>query len=275
MKICFTKYLSFIFIAFIIYLLNGCANPRPTIYYTINLKDITSVGNQSDSYKKYDSESVISLEDRGVNGFGFKDDKVKFVWAKNISGGIEFVVVNQTQRSIKLLWDEIVFRDTTGSSNRMIHKATVLTKKDDPQIPSMIASNSFLYDILLPVDKVSYNIFLKEWESSPMLGDDRFIVNKSFQIVMPLEIEDIKTEYTFNFVVIDAKVINATTVQTPTEYTPKNNTEALSSDAIVYKNPGEHTYHRENCPKRKSNATSMKKASAEKRGLKPCDSCNP
>ena len=61
----------------------------------------------------------------------------------------------------------------------------------------------------------------------------------------------------------------------PEPQNTSENTEKLPDSSVVYKNPGEHTYHRENCPKRKSNATSMKKASAEKRGLKPCDSCNP
>jgi hypothetical protein len=59
------------------------------------------------------------------------------------------------------------------------------------------------------------------------------------------------------------------------ESAKKEDLKSMTGDEIVYKNPFENIYHRENCPNRKSNATSMSKKSAQKKGLKPCNSCNP
>jgi hypothetical protein len=190
--------------------------------YSISLSRVERPSKASTRYGQQKIESITDPKYKYI----FEDDLVKVLWLAN-GRSIFFSIQNKTDHSIKIPWDEAAYIDTNGSSHRVMHSGVKYTDRANPQAPSIIARKASIEDIVFPTDYVYWKertpVFSACWEEKPLLANHDFFegkyvqsqyssfeafeqeaksnVGKSFQVLMPLQIEDVVNDYIFTFVI--------------------------------------------------------------------------
>lgn len=157
--------------------------------------------------------------------FVFEDGLVRIRWI--VSGSqISFSVLNKTDHSIKIPWDEAAYIDENGSSHRVMHSGAKYTKRQQPQAPSLIGRKASIEDFVFPTDYVYWKEGRQdssgEWREHSLLPWIEFVhqsgyltsdfssfeafdvaakskVGKSIQVLLPFQIDDVMNEYIFSF----------------------------------------------------------------------------
>lgn len=162
--------------------------------------------------------------------FVFEDDLVKILWSAG-SRELAFSLENKTDHSIKIPWDEAAYVDENGKSQRVIHSGVKYSERQSHQPPSVIVRKGSIEDIIQPTNKIYYRegyygTYVSNpgsWEENPLLTDmllqttynntdeysfvplDEFKslvesnVGKTYQVLLPLQIEDVINDYIFTF----------------------------------------------------------------------------
>lgn len=188
-------------------LLSSCT----TMYYNTNLIDVEKPVNIN---KPYGDHIIVPIQEINDMVTQYEDDNISIVW-KATKAGFEFLLKNKTNNSIKILWDEAVYVDPTGISRRCVHKGMPLSVGNTPQIPTVIAKNTEVADILIIDEEIKHvksstSKTTKETEvevshspfgyySSQSQANKCEFIGKSYYIVLPVVIEDVKVEYIFHF----------------------------------------------------------------------------
>jgi hypothetical protein len=154
----------------------------------------------------------------------FEDDLVKVSWYAD-SRNILFLVENKTDYSIKIPWDEAAFVDINGMSHRVMHSGVKYVDRSQPQAPSIIVRKGKLEDNIVPTDYVYQDE--GTWREKPLLVDKESHnkyslgafktfsdfqatvnenIDKEYQVLLPLEIENTINDYIFSF-----KILNVVT----------------------------------------------------------------
>jgi len=142
---------------------------------------------------------------------------VRVLWfptARNVA----FVLNNKTDYSIRVVWNDAAFVDTGGVSHRVMHEGVKYADRNNPQPPSVIVRRGTVRDFVLPTTNVywregfysRYSSIPGSWEHTPLLpisGSDRYklkseadgLVGKTYQVLLPLQIEDVVNDYIFIF----------------------------------------------------------------------------
>lgn len=153
----------------------------------------------------------------------FEDEKVLITFTVKHKY-LAIKILNKTNESIKLIWDDIIYVDYEGLSQGVIHNGTRYFDKDLPQKTTNIAPKSFISDIIVPKNKVVY--LYDEWFVRDLLSlygkDDgtfnsitekesiargSLFVNKKINIILPIQIKNKIDEYHFNFLVKNFEVV--------------------------------------------------------------------
>ena len=134
---------------------------------------------------------------------------------------IDFEIYNKTDKSVKIIWDETSFIPY-GEGKKVMHKGVKYTDRDAAQVPTSIPSKTSWSDIIVPTDNVYfrqgyYSQYLSNpggWETNDLWISADFnkpeteaVVMKlkgwKYRLVMPMEVNGVKKEYTFNFEITD------------------------------------------------------------------------
>ena len=125
---------------------------------------------------------------------------------------ISMTIKNQSPGTIKLIWDETLFL-RNGSQSRVMHSGIKFIDRNHSMPPSIIPSETILSDVIIPTD----NIYWKEgyysrygsspggWEKKELLPSYTSVGDK-FGVYMPLNVNGITREYSFNFTVVDKRI---------------------------------------------------------------------
>jgi hypothetical protein len=143
-------------------------------------------------------------------------------------------VRNKTDHSIKVVWDEASFIDLDGHLSRVMHIGVKFVDRNASQPPTVIPAHQHLTDDIFPTDRVyfreAYGRTPAGWHNTSLLrpvntlvtvqpgaptpaAPDSFTtavharIGKRFGVLLPLEVEGVKNEYTFWFAVKDATVV--------------------------------------------------------------------
>lgn len=91
----------------------------------------------------------------------FEDELIKVVFSPQ-EKGIGISILNNSDSSIRMLWDESSYIDFDGSSHRVIHLGTRFINTDQPQPVMTIAAGARLDDLMVPADYA-------QWETTTSL----------------------------------------------------------------------------------------------------------
>lgn len=175
-------------------------------YYTGKYDvELESVERPANAQERYGESEILSLETEGVSQYVYTDDLVKVILIP-LSDQIKLFVQNNTDHSIKIVWDDAAFVGVSGKSSRVMHSGVRYIDKNNPQPPSVIPKGSTLDDIIVPVDNIYFSgsnwitlsILLDKTMDKKLLSDfSKEAVGKSLVLVLPIKIEDVVNEYVF------------------------------------------------------------------------------
>jgi len=147
-----------------------------------------------------------------------EDENILIRWNPD-AHHLNFTLLNKTDKTIKIIWDNSVYIDENGISNRVIHSGIKYIKKDRPQMPSIIIKNGTISDYLYPSNKI---YFLPGqfggWFEKPlfpsytisknidMRSETETYIGKEIKILLALEINNEEIEYIFTLKINDITI---------------------------------------------------------------------
>lgn len=199
-----------------------CATLQPIYYGTYNI-ELTQVERPAHAKQRYGEIKITPVTEGGISKYSFEDDMVKILWlvtAENIS----FLLENKTDYSIKIIWDEAAYVDENGVSQRVMHSGVKYNDRENTQPPSVVVRKGKIEDVVVPTNLVYYEegyygkYFSSPggWKEKPLFnyyqigGNETSIkqllksnVGKTFQVLLPLKIEETVNDYIFTFTIKD------------------------------------------------------------------------
>ena len=116
------------------------------------------------------------------------------------------ILENQSEKSIRLDWNEIVFVDENNNSQSVTHKGIKYVDANKPKLASVIAPNSILDDIIVPTSRLYYSSYDYKWKILAILDyvhkNGKYPVGTQVKLLIPLIINNVRNEYTFTYDVI-------------------------------------------------------------------------
>lgn len=179
--------------------------------YTANY-DVTlaSVESPADAKAQFGETKVVTFQEGNVNKYRYEDDYIDIVWFVG-STEFNFKLTNKSNHTIKLNWDDISYVDCNGSTGRVMHSGVKYNERNNSQPATTIPRGASITDILLPTDNVYFtsgkyggwnerllipSIYSKKEEFA--VGAPSY-VGKTMKILMPIMIENVQNDYTFEF----------------------------------------------------------------------------
>ena len=182
------KSTKFLFVAALC-LLVGCM-PMTRYRYDIGL---TTVERPANAKVQYGDLQLVRVQSGDTVKYRFEDSLLSILWMPSAEQ-LFFWLDNKSQHTLKLIWDETVLLYPSGVSARVMHEGVKFIDRNSSQPPSIIPRGGTLFDCLNPTDRV---VFSNYWQTLPFVNTTD--VGKDFRVVMPLQVEGITNEYTFQF----------------------------------------------------------------------------
>ena len=191
----------------VVTVLSGCQTYFAS--YDISLKEVVTPSQVKD---KYGEQKIYNIDSMGVKRYYFENAMVKIFWLPT-SSNVNFTIYNKTDFSIKILWDDAAYLDETGKSHRVMHSGVKYIDRSNPQPPTVIPRRGSIDDLVFPVDNVYFiSGEYGGWDEIPLFPNRgqtmeevkqkaQPYVGKSFQVLLPLSIQDVVNEYTFTFLI--------------------------------------------------------------------------
>ena len=228
------KSLLFAFSAFLIV---GCIPKSPTkyVYEATYAVKLASVERPKETKDRWGESEEIKLS--ADNKYSFQDSLIAsfFMVSKD---RVSFEIRNQTDNSIKIVWDESAFINIDGSSERVMHSGVKYTEMSNSHPSTVIAAHGHITDMIIPTSRIYYDegIYTRyytkkaSWkhhnllspyldileqlpgEPEPIEVSAEFqnavkeVVGKNFGILLPIEIQGVVNEYTLWFEIMDFNI---------------------------------------------------------------------
>jgi len=136
--------------------------------YDMKLQKVERAKNSENNYGE---SKIVNFKEEGKSKYSYEDQMIKIVWTP-VSTQFGFILDNKTNHSIKIIWDEAVYIDENGSSERVMHSGVKYSESTNPQIPTIIIKNGNVSDILIPVDNIYYvSGKYGGWNTQPLFTD--------------------------------------------------------------------------------------------------------
>ncbi|MBP7462108.1 MAG: hypothetical protein KBA26_12530 [Candidatus Delongbacteria bacterium] len=158
------------------------ANCNLIVQHLINLSDVEKNNSSLKSNIVVDSQS-------------FSDELMDITWEKT-NESFQFKLKNKSGKTMKLIWDDVVYINETGRNMKVIHSGIKYINKNDPMSPSTIINNSNLIDVVIPSEHISFSG--RSWTTRPLFSSSAS-VGKTVKVFFPIEIDNKREEYIFSF----------------------------------------------------------------------------
>jgi hypothetical protein len=190
----------------------GCAMLRMhMLNYSISLIEVERPMEAKERY----GEQKITYIDEEDYSYAFEDEMIRILWLPT-SSKMAFLLENKTDYSIRIIWDEAAYVDENGQSHRVMHSGVRYIERDNPKPPSVVVRKGKLTDVIFPTDYVVSGS--SGWEETPILPDSQMggdpqkllgnakkYINKTIQILLPIQIEEFTNDYIFIFKINDVE----------------------------------------------------------------------
>ena len=174
-------------------------NQRPEMNYMISLSSVECPENAKDQF----GETKVSMFYEGdEERYHYEDDYIDIIWYVG-KKEFNFILTNKANHTIKINWDDVSFVDINGNVSRMMHSGVKYDERNNSQPATSIPKRTTLTDLLQPTNNVEY-VSGYGWVTTPLIpqayrygGAD----GKTFMVFMPIMIENVQNDYTFEFVI--------------------------------------------------------------------------
>lgn len=175
--------------------------------YNVQLAVVES---PADAKKQFGETKVVNFTEDEINKYRYEDDFIDIVWYVS-SKQFNFKLKNKSNHTIKINWDDISFVDYDGKVGRVMHAGVKYTDRNSSQPASTIPKGANIEDILLPTENVYFlSGSYGGWREKYLIpcvydtpekfaaGAEKY-VGKTMKILMPIMIENVQNDYTFEF----------------------------------------------------------------------------
>lgn len=156
------------------------------------------------------NEAVISKYQINKGLLHYEDDYIDLRW--EITDVPRFNLTNKAQSTVKLIWNNAVYQDDKGRTQRVMHEGIkfIDSSKDIPE--STLLPNGSIDDTVLPVEHI---IYANGWKIYPLFSENvkrKYLKNatdrkgKRVKIMLPFMIGNNLHEYQFIFKIVDVEV---------------------------------------------------------------------
>ncbi|MFH1783931.1 MAG: hypothetical protein ABH868_03420 [bacterium] len=219
-----------VLICFVV-LFAGCA---PRYYYSIGLDEVEisnkefEIDNKLVIEKRYDTQKIIEIEEKGIEKYSFEDEIIKIVWKPEVTK-FSFVLTNKTDKTILIIWDKAMYIDENGEKQKVMGFFTKYYLRYNAQKHRVIRKKSTIKETIHPVNKVftkvvggfgggkaggggkgSYEdiplfpIYSSSFKRLKVKPEDN--IGKTVKFILPLKTGDITNKYIFTFAVKDIEL---------------------------------------------------------------------
>lgn len=158
---------------------------------------LTKVEKPSNPIVKYGIPTIITED--GITKFSFEDYFIRIVIFADTTQFF-FSLINVSDNTLKVVWNEAVFVDVDGSTSKVMHAGIKYFQREGDQVASPIIAGAKLVDTALPIDKVYYSDTLKKWTSKPLYSyTDTQLKGKTIKLMLPIQVWDVINDYVFEF----------------------------------------------------------------------------
>jgi hypothetical protein len=190
----------------LLFFIVGCV-PKHYATYDLGLQEVERPSNTKE---RYGEPKIVRFQEEGKTKFSFEDGMIKIILFP-ASTQFALLLTNKTSHSIKVIWDEAVYVDESGMSQRVMHSGVKYIDKNNSQPPTIVVRGATISDVVLPTDNIYYEKGkYGGWRESPLLPDMSYdrpeierqasgLIGKTVQILLPIKIEDVVNEYVFVF----------------------------------------------------------------------------
>lgn len=137
----------------------------------------------------------------------YEDSLMRIEWTYN-HYQMNFKLTNQSNQTMKVIWNDAAFIDVNNMSERVYHKGIPFTEKEETQVPTVLYKNSILSDLVSPVS-FTY-MFNNHWTSDILIPGDNILdharktifekyIGKTIRVVLPIYVGARLIEYDFCF----------------------------------------------------------------------------
>ena len=162
---------------------------------------LAEVEKPSNSEIRYGETMTIPSEN-GISKFTYKDNVIDIMIFADRSN-FNFVLQNVSESSIKIVWDEAVFVNFDGSTEKVMHKGIKFSEKNGAQPATTIIKNAKWEDTVTPTHLVYYREATKYieggWATYSMYPQEKGLKPGQIKLMLPIRIKDVINEYVFVF----------------------------------------------------------------------------
>lgn len=162
---------------------------------------LAEVEKPANSDIRYGETMIVPSED-GISKFTYKDNVIDIMIFADRSN-FNFTLQNVSESSIKIVWDEAVFVNFDGSTEKVMHKGIKFSEKNGSQPATTIIKKAKWEDSVTPTHLVYYREATKYieggWTTSSMYPIEKGLTPGQIRLMLPIQIKDVINEYVFVF----------------------------------------------------------------------------
>jgi len=147
-------------------------------------------------------ETKTIMSDNEISKFSYKDNVIDIIIFADGSH-FNFVLQNISESTIKIIWDEAVFVDFEGNSEKVMHKGTKFSERNDSQPATTIIRNAKWDDSVIPTNLVYYREATENkesgWDIISIYPEEKGLEPGQIKLMLPIQIKDVINEYVFIF----------------------------------------------------------------------------
>ncbi len=183
------------------FIAQSCGTMMQTSKYVVNLSAVESPENAK---VQFGETKVVTFKDGDVQKYRYEDDFINIVWFVGYKE-FDFSLTNKSDHTIKINWDDISYVDINGNVGRVMHSGVKYIDRNISQPATSIPKRASITDLLMPTENVYYvSGQYGGWRESPLIPasyNQGGAEGKTMTILMPIMIENVQNDYTFEFVI--------------------------------------------------------------------------
>ena len=174
------------------------------------LVGLSSVESPANAKQQFGETKVVNFKDGNLSKYRYEDDYIDIVWYVSAKQ-FNFDLKNKSGHTIKINWDDVSYVDINGRTGRVMHAGVKYAERNNSQPATTIPKNATISDILLPTDNVYFvSGQYGGWNVAYLIpsiyktqeaydAEAKSYVGKKMTILMPIMIENVQNDYTFEF----------------------------------------------------------------------------
>jgi hypothetical protein len=134
----------------LVVMLTSCMSYTGT--YKVGLQEVESPKNIKEQFGE---TKVVNFQDQGVTKYSYEDGLIKIIWLP-LRTQFSFTLTNKSEHSMKIVWDEAVYVNENGSSQKVFHSGVKYTDRSNSQPPTTIVKGAKIDDLVMPTDNAYF-----------------------------------------------------------------------------------------------------------------------